>query len=138
MLCKVKQGLFKKRYNPLPTLMLAVTVKCSRKGLIGSISFSLQMIVRTNLQEGSYGWWFRDLETLSDEEWEQSLKNLFEVSLSSSQYLTQLFIIHRAHYTPLKLYSWGKAVTSNCPRCTTDTGTLIHMPQTASLLGVYI
>lgn len=44
-----------------------------------------------------------------------------------TQNLTQLFILHRAHYTPEKLFKWKHRDTAQCHRCKGRPANLIHM-----------
>lgn len=71
--------------------------------------------------------WGEDIGQLSDEELTTMLDNVLKVSLSSSQRLTQLFIIHHAYRTPEKLHKWHSRDDPICPRCLVDNGTLVHM-----------
>ena len=84
-------------------------------------------VERVDVQVNSFVRWQTDLVDLSEEEWKEAMEVLPKVSISLSQQLTQLFIIHRTHYTPQKLYAWGKYTSPLCPRCSVSNGSLIHM-----------
>lgn len=64
------------KYNPSLILTLAITIRRSKQALIGDILYILpyKRTVRANIKDGNFLQWRRDLETLSDEEWEQALK----------------------------------------------------------------
>lgn len=71
---------------------MAVSTRCSKQGLIGDIYSSLQATTSDSTHGGSFEQWCRDLETISDEEWEQALVNLTRVALFSSLCLAQLLL----------------------------------------------
>lgn len=71
--------------------------------------------------------WEMDLGVILDEEWQNILKRAPMVSLSSTQCLSQLFIIYRTYRTPVKLYKWRRRETSDCPRCKQPQTDLLHM-----------
>lgn len=99
----------------------------SRKGQISSLYGSLLGHVSKAMALNCRAGWEADIEHISDEEWTTILDNVLKISLSSSQKLTQLFIIHRTYRTPEKLHRWRRRDDPLCPRCLVDTGTLVHM-----------
>lgn len=48
-----------------------------------------------------------DVGPLEDELWDNVLDSVLRSSLNTAQRLSQLFILLRVHYTPLKLYHMG-------------------------------
>lgn len=71
--------------------------------------------------------WSCDIGPISDEQWASTLWATPLSSLSPAQNLTQIFILHRAHYTPEKLFEWKCRDTAQCPRCKGNPANLIHM-----------
>ena len=110
-----------------PIMLMKLTMTPSRKGqissvystLLGHVSMAMTLKCRTG--------WGEDIGDINDKEWNTILGNVPSVTLSSTQQLTQLFIIHRTYYTPEKLYKWRRRDDPFCPRCLVDNGTLIHM-----------
>lgn len=59
-------------------------------------------------------------------QWKRILKFGPLVPVSPSQKVSHLVLLHRAYYTPKKLYMFGRRPDDRCPRCR-ETGDLIHM-----------
>lgn len=122
---------FQLQYNPSNILSKAISTSCTKRRLIGDLYSVLQIANRTRRQVNSFTCWQSDIESLDEGEWARALEALPEVSLSPSQRLTLililLLILLSAHYTPQKLYAWGKALTPLCPHCALSNGSLVHM-----------
>lgn len=71
--------------------------------------------------------WVEDVGEINDNQWEAALKAIPVVSLSASQRLSQLFILHRAYRTPVQLHRWGGRDSSACPKCGVHRGDFIHL-----------
>lgn len=71
--------------------------------------------------------WERDLGPLSDAQWSEALSAIPQVSLFTTQKLTQLFILHTTYYTPEKLFKMKCRESPLCPRCRGAPANLIHM-----------
>lgn len=65
---------------------------------IGDLYSALQMAASTRLQVNRGYLWRQDVESMGDDQWTQALEDVTQVSLSPSQKLTQLFILHWVHY----------------------------------------
>lgn len=91
----------------------------SSKHFFFNASFKIQFNCRQK--------WRLNIDTIDEDQWTAAIKIVPEVSLSPSQKLTQLFILHRVYYTSQKLLSWGQSTPPNLPRCFRDTGTLVHI-----------
>lgn len=98
-----------------------------KRGLIGDLYANLRIMVNNENYKNSFVRWQEDIEGLDEEDWTRALETLLRTPLSPSQRLSQLFIIHRALYTPQKHYAWEKYLTPLCPRCSLFNGSLIHM-----------
>lgn len=72
--------------------------------------------------------WERDLNlTFSDEDWNGICKNIKGVSRDARVRLIQFKIMHRFYWTPTRLFRLGLLSTSDCWRCKSEEGTLIHV-----------
>lgn len=72
--------------------------------------------------------WNGDLEVnVTNEEWSEALNNIYKTFFSESLWITQLFFLYRAYYTPSNLYKWGNRETGMCPRCRIEEGDFYHM-----------
>lgn len=71
--------------------------------------------------------WEQDLGPLSDDHWTMALSAVPKVLLSTTQKLTQLFILHRLYYTPEKLFKWKRRDSPLCPHCRGGPANVIHM-----------
>lgn len=63
---------------------------------------------------------------ITEEQWRRILEMGPKISVSPSQKVFHLILIHRAYYTPKNLYGYGRRTDAKCPRCQ-ETGDLIHM-----------
>lgn len=72
--------------------------------------------------------WQKDLEQdIDDELWSTMCLNVF-VSLSCNKIIEQNYkFMHRMYLTPVRLSKMYPSVSSNCRRCKTRTGSLIHV-----------
>lgn len=71
--------------------------------------------------------WSCNIGPISDEQWALALSAITLASLSSMQNLTHSYILHRAYYTPEKLFKLKHSDTAQCPRCKGSPANLIHM-----------
>lgn len=70
--------------------------------------------------------WERDLGIFSDGQWREILVGGHQVSISPAQKISHLMLLHRAYYTPKRLFEFGRRIDAKCPRCQ-DVGDLMHM-----------
>lgn len=68
--------------------------------------------------------WAEDMGGLEDDEWEDACK---KVSTKLSDRLTQLYIMHRAYLTPLRLTKFKPDQNPQCPRCDNSSCTFFHL-----------
>lgn len=71
--------------------------------------------------------WEEDLGPITGEQWEEALQAVNTCSLNVSQKVSQLYILLRVHYTPVKLHKMGKLQDPLCNRCRNVPGDLIHL-----------
>ena len=71
--------------------------------------------------------WEDDLGiAVSDEIWSEGLKRIHTGSINSRLQLVQFKIMHRLHYSKVKLNRMYPTVSDICDRCSTSRGTLAH------------
>lgn len=71
--------------------------------------------------------WEEDIGVVEDEEWGEDLDNYKLVSPKLSDCLTQMYIVHRAYLTPLRVSRFKQDQTANCGMCKQVTGTFYHL-----------
>ena len=71
--------------------------------------------------------WETDLGPIEGEVWEEALLAVNACSLNVSQRVSQLYILLRVHYTPVKLFRMGRAPDPLCGRCRAAQGDLVHL-----------
>lgn len=98
-----KRGMISRAYNILLNSVLDASTVPARRG------------------------WERDLGALDGETWDLCLSSARMVSVSASQRVSHLMLLHRAYRTPLQLFHWGRRDSPLCPKCNRDQGTLLHM-----------
>ena len=82
--------------------------------------------------------WERDLNhTFDPDDWESLFQRASSFSYNSRHRLLQFNILHRIYFTPERLHKMNDTLSDACPRCTTETGTLIHMLWNCSKLAPY-
>lgn len=68
-----------------------------------------------------------DVGKITDAQWNSIVASIDQLSLSLTQRLTRFYILHRAYYTPKRLFMFGGRPDASRPRCVSVTGDLIHM-----------
>lgn len=81
--------------------------------------------------------WSSDILTIDGEIWQSILEQVPLVSISPTQRLSQLFVIHRVHRNPLKLFKWHCREVPDCPRCGDSIADHLHMFWTCRKLVIY-
>lgn len=71
--------------------------------------------------------WEKDIGAIDGETWELFLSSAPMVSVSTSQKLSPIYLLHRFYRTPVQLHRWGELRIPLCPKCEHDHGDLIHM-----------
>lgn len=72
--------------------------------------------------------WGRELnEEISDEMWENSIKNIHDSSINARHTLIQFKVVHRLHYSPSRLQKVFPGVSFQCIKCHSEEGTLSHL-----------
>lgn len=71
--------------------------------------------------------WEEDIGNIDGETWNLCLSSAPLVSVSASQKLSHLYLLHRVYRTPARLHKWGIRETPLCPKCEGAHGDLLHM-----------
>lgn len=61
--------------------------------------------------------WERAIGPLEDEEWEESLESCRAASPELSDRLTQIYIIHQAYLTPIRVARYKNTQSTLCQMC---------------------
>lgn len=61
--------------------------------------------------------WEREVRTIEDEEWEEALETCRMVSPKLSDRLSQIYILHRAYLTPIRVARYRQNQPTTCPMC---------------------
>lgn len=96
--------------RPMPLISLLAGAG-RKKGLISLVYSQLMANYQDILDSPGRKGWELDLGVILEEECQNILKRAPMVSLSSTQCLSQLFIIYRTYRTPVKLYKWRRRET---------------------------
>ena len=72
--------------------------------------------------------WEKDLAlSISDNDWETYLGDIRSCSINSRHQLIQFKVIHRLHYSCVKLHSFYPSISPICSKCKSAEGTLGHL-----------
>ncbi len=72
--------------------------------------------------------WGRELDReISNEMWENCIKNIHDSSINARHSLIQFKVVHRLHYSPSRLQKIFPDVSSQCIKCRSEEGTLSHL-----------
>lgn len=71
--------------------------------------------------------WEKDVGAFEEDQWEVMLQSVQLSSLNVSHQLSQLYILLRVHYTPVKLHAMGRRQDSIYSKCKRNHRDLIHM-----------
>lgn len=72
--------------------------------------------------------WEKDLAlSISDSDWETYLGDIRSCSINSRHQLIQFKVIHRLHYSCVKLHSFYPSISPICSKCKSAEGTLGHL-----------
>lgn len=72
--------------------------------------------------------WEEELDVqLSEEDWEKCLKNIYTCSINARHQLIQYKVLHRLHYSRVKLNSFYPTISPLCNKCEFAEGSLGHL-----------
>lgn len=107
------------------------------KGIIGKIyavinSVKIEPLARVR------GKWEEELATsISEEEWQSVIKNIYSSSICLRHRVIQFKVVHRLHWSKEKLAKFKPDVNPNCDRCEIEPATLSHMFWNCSKLAPF-
>lgn len=78
--------------------------------------------------------WKSDVPSLTDEDWEEGIKQYIPLMISARDRYIQLKFLHQAYYTPQRLAKIYPSYSDRCPNCNTDAGTFLHVVWSCPLL----
>lgn len=112
---------------PDPLLIQEVLLESDKEGMI-SRSYNILPNATQDSSKLPCRWgWETDASTIDGETWDICLSSAPLVSVSASQKLSHLYLLHRVYRTPSQLCKWGNCNTPICPKCERDHGDLIHL-----------
>uniref|UniRef100_A0A6I8SLC4 Reverse transcriptase domain-containing protein n=1 Tax=Xenopus tropicalis TaxID=8364 RepID=A0A6I8SLC4_XENTR len=98
----------------------------AHKGKISSLYKQLYKPQHVDPEVRARDAWEGELGALFDVQWEWILSTPKLVSFANRHSLLQLYLIHRAYYTVQRLYAMKVLSSPLCPRCGSETATLVH------------
>lgn len=109
----------------------AYTTQAQTLVLVVNSNYCLERVLNAQYTKGIISClirqkWEAKVGHITDERWEKLL-GLTPQSLSESQRLSQLLLLHRAYRSPAVLYKIGVRSDSCCPRCGIPDAHILHM-----------
>lgn len=96
------------------------------KGFISPCYHMLLMEYLSAYHTRAMSQWEEDVGTWTGDQWEEAFQSANMCSLNVSQKVSQLYILLRVHYTPVKLHKMGRLQNPLCSRCRRTVGDLIY------------
>lgn len=122
-------------YNQPDEVYSLVTKKPETKKLVSMFVnvFAAQTAPSTQYLRES---WEKDIgTTISEDAWRKCLHSIYTCSVNSRHQLIQYKVIHRLHYSRVKLHSFYASTSPLCVKCKQADGTLAHMFWFCNKLG---
>lgn len=113
--------------QPTPNPIIAIVKDTDSKKLISCFYNMLSAPTSAKLAYALKPRWEREVGRMEDEEWEEALETCKLVSPKLSDRLSQIYILHRAYLTPLRVARYKRSQSITCPMCGTETGTFFHL-----------
>lgn len=108
-------------------LMNKVLLTDERKGMISRVYVRLLNATHDASTLTYRRDWERDLGPIDGDTWELCLTSAPLVSVSTSQRLSHLYLLHRVYRTSARLHKWGLRDTPLCPKCSSHNDDLLYM-----------
>ena len=103
-----------------------IKITPGKKGAVSSLYQILFSQIETSTELQRSGWESELGVPLSIEYWEKCLLNIHRCSINARHKLIQFKIIHRLHYSKLKVNKMYPNVSALCNKCKNQVGTLTH------------
>ncbi len=87
--------------------------------------FTSQLDISTNHLKND---WENELDIqVSEEDWAECLKNIYTCSINARHQLIQYKVLHRLHYSRVKLNTFYSTISPLCNKCESAEGSLGHL-----------
>ena len=96
-------------------------------GAIAKLCGIIQNVNNTMSDPFKEALWRELNREISDEVWENCIKNIHDSSINAIHNLIQLKLVHRLHYSPSRLQKIFADVSSQSIKCRSEEGTLSHL-----------
>ena len=122
---------------PDSLLETILDMNANSKGLIGKIyssinSYNLEPLTRVKRK------WEEELEiVISEDVWKSVINNIYLSSICLRHRVIQFKVVHRLHWSKLKLAKFKLDLDPNCDRCEIEPATLSHMFWSCSKLAQF-
>lgn len=113
--------------QPTPNVIMAIVKNTDPKKLTSPFYNILITPVATKLAYELKPHWKRAIGSIEDEEWEEAIESCKVVSPKLPDRLTQIYILHQAYLTPLRVARYRSSQSTMCQMCGKETGTFIHL-----------
>lgn len=113
--------------QPTPNPIIAVVKDTDPKKLISCFYNTLNAPVSAKVAYNLKPRWEGDVGPMENEEWEEAMESCKEVSPKLSDSLSQIYILHRAYLTLLRVARYRGNQPTTCPMCGTTSGTFFHL-----------
>lgn len=110
------------------TILRKIVYTNTSKGVISFIYDSIcDRVIKGNEELPCRRGWEKHLGDITNEQWKHILEIGPLSTLSPSQTVSYLMLLHRVYKTPQKLLLYGWRSDAKCPRCSHPKGDLVHM-----------
>lgn len=107
--------------------MIDVLLTDERRGIISRVYTRLINLTHYASTLPCRRGWEKDLGSIDGELWDLCMASAPLVSVSASQRLSHLDLLHRVYRTPTRLHKWGLRETPLCQKRCGQHGDLLHM-----------
>lgn len=113
--------------QPTPNAIIAIVNSTDPQKLISTFYSMLITPSSTKLAYDNKSRWEGEVGVLEDEEWSETLDSCKAVSPKLSDRLSQIYILHRACLTPLRVARFKRGHPNSCLMCLGELGTIFHL-----------
>lgn len=111
----------------IPNALMAMVKDTDPRKLISAFYNILLTPAASKLAYGLKPRWERAIGPLEDEGWEEGMESPRAASPKLSDRLIQIFVLHQAYLTPLRVARYRETQSSLCLMCGKESGTFIHL-----------
>lgn len=95
--------------------------------LISNLYYTIRLYRVHKVSQTAKIAWEQDIGPIDNSDWDEILEGVKTASPKLSDRLTQLYIVHRAYLTPLKLAKFHPTRSNLCPMCLLTPRTFYHL-----------